>query len=95
MFRQRAPQAVGSRGSLKWIQRLVNGNPSLLTDAIRTATAGPAGWNVDWRSPLRDDEWAEYRDEGMLLRLDPPQLTESLSAFWPACGPQWDGLGTE
>lgn len=93
MFRQRAPQLLGHRGSLKWIQRLVDGNPSLLTDAIRTAIARPAEWNVTWRSPLRDDDWAEYRDEGMLLRLDLPQLTESLSAFWPSGGAQWDGLG--
>ncbi len=93
MFRERTPQPIGTRGSLKWMQRLVNENPSLLTDPVRAATARPADWNIEWLSPLRNDEWAEYRDAGMLRTLGQPQLADSLSSFWPAGGPQWDGLG--
>jgi hypothetical protein len=46
----------------------------------------------DWRSPLKGDNWAEYRDSAFLIRIGLAHLKEALAEFWPARGPQWDGL---
>jgi len=48
---------------------------------------------IEWLSPREHDEWAEYRDAEFLHRLGRHDLVESLQAFWPKCGPRWDGLG--
>lgn len=48
---------------------------------------------IEWRSPLREDEFAEYRDAAFLSRLGLGHLTDALAAFWPQRGPQWDALG--
>lgn len=92
-IKQRVPQKAGLRGSLKWIQQMIESNPALLTDEIRTAVGEKPDWTVDWVSPRRRDEWAEYRDAGFLLHLDLPQLIPDLKEFWPPGGPQWDALG--
>ena len=92
-FKQRTPQPLGDRGSLKWIQQLVGNCPATLTSAIRSAARRPPNWDVDWVSPLESDDWAEYRDAQFLQKLGRPDLTEELQAFWPAGGPQWDALG--
>ena len=52
----------------------------------------PAETSVRWVSPLQDDAWAEYRDAAFLERIGHPELAPALKAFWPARGPQWDGL---
>jgi len=83
-------QPVGERGSLKWTQRLVNGNPGLIDPALRRAVGGKGP--VEWRSPLAADDFREYRDQGMLDLLDVSLPVESLGAFWPRLGPQWDAL---
>jgi hypothetical protein len=92
-FRQRVPQDVGTRGSLKWIQRLVEISPSLLTDAIRASIGERSDWTIDWVSPRRADDWAEYRDAQFLVKLGLSQHQDALAAFWPPGGPQWDALG--
>lgn len=81
----RVVQSVGSRGSLKWLQRAVNCNQSCLEHAEIGA--------VQWLSPLRDDDFAEYRDAAFLERLGLSRLSEALRDFWPKRGPQWDALG--
>ena len=48
---------------------------------------------IDWRSPLRDDEYAEYRDSAFLERLGITLQRRALETFWPRGGPQWDALG--
>lgn len=81
----RAEQPVGTRGSLKWIQRAVERRPDLLSlDGL-----GP----VQWLSPLREDGFAEYRDAAFLERVGCGRLKDELAGFWPARGPQWDALG--
>jgi hypothetical protein len=92
-FKQRVPQDVGTRGSLKWIQRLVDTNPALLTDAIRASVGEQYDWTIDWVSPRRADDWAEYRDAQFLVKVGLPQHRDALAAFWPSGGPQWDALG--
>ena len=73
------------RGSLKWTQRAVEKRPDLLQ---------PSGLpEIEWLSPLRRDEFAEYRDGAFLDRLGLSHLSGALSEFWPKRGPQWDALG--
>ncbi|MGF1660165.1 MAG: hypothetical protein ACFCUS_12125 [Rubrimonas sp.] len=62
--------------------------------AARPDLLRPPGFSsIDWRSPLAEDEFAEYRDAAFLERVGLPHLVEALAAFWPSRGPQWDGLG--
>jgi hypothetical protein len=93
MFAERNPQPDGERGSLKWIQTLVENHPAMLTDAARAAADRAAEWTVEWLSPRRDDSWSEYRDTGFLTTLRLPKLVDDLEQFWPRGGPQWDALG--
>jgi hypothetical protein len=58
----RVEQREGSRGSLKWIQRLVDSNPNALNEDLRSAGALPSENHLKWLAPLRTDGWAEYRD---------------------------------
>lgn len=81
----RIPQPLGSRGSLKWIQRAVATRPDLLQPAALPP--------IRWISPLAADDHAEYRDAGFLERIGQPHLAPALGAFWPGHGPQWDALG--
>ena len=87
----RVPQPPGRKGSLKWIQRLINEHPQVINDPI-TAWLKQTG-SIEWRSPLECDDFAEYRDGSFLDRVGHGELTEKLSFFWPSLGPQWDALG--
>ena len=82
----RIPQQAGSKGSLRWIQRIVNDYPEVIDEAIGLG-------EIDWCSPLRDDEHAEYRDQEFLDILKVECAQRTLSTFWPVRGPQWDALG--
>lgn len=88
----RVPQPDNGRGSLKWIQCLAARDPQVLLDAIEPKDGLPRG-KFTWLSPLKTDEYAEYRDSDFLERLGHPELTPALKEFWPSRGPQWDGLG--
>jgi hypothetical protein len=82
----RFPQPAGHKGSLRWLQQLVNEHANVLDEAIGLG-------RIDWRSPCADDDFAEYRDQAFLDRLNIKLRTASLAKFWPARGPQWDALG--
>ena len=89
----RYAQRTGERGSLRWIQSFVNESPEVLDEAIREASGGKLRTPVEWRSPVRSDDWAEYRDEAFLSLLNIELPNRPLKEFWPRSGPQWDGLG--
>lgn len=90
----RVVQPEGIRGSLKWIQRLVGSRPELCDAQLRESGALPEG-PLEWLSPRRDDDWAEYRDAAFLCRIGHSELAEALRDFWPRGGPQWDGLARD
>ena len=91
----RYPQPSGdARGSLKWIQEFVNNRTADLDAAIHTASDGRIATPLSWHSPLAEDEFAEYRDQVFLDRLDIDLSSRPLADFWPRFGPQWDALGT-
>ena len=58
----RFPQPAGEKGSLRWIQRLVNQYPDVLDSAIGIG-------QIEWRSPQANDAFAEYRDQAFIDRL--------------------------
>ncbi len=82
----RFAQALCKKGSQRWLQWYVNDAPEVLD---RQIGLGP----IEWRSPRRDDDYAEYRDAAFLERLDIRLSRRSLESFWPRGGPQWDALG--
>jgi hypothetical protein len=68
------------------VQWFVNHAPHVLDEQIGL---GP----IDWRSPLREDDYAEYRDAAFLERIGVILGQRPLDGFWPRGGPQWDALG--
>ena len=49
--------------------------------------------SITWRSPLRSDDFAEYRDADFLKVVGLEEWSGALAEFWPQRGPQWDALG--
>ena len=88
-------QVRGERGSLRWIQEFVNHHPGILESAIVSASDGRIKGPIEWRSPLADDDFAEYRDDAFLELLDIELGTRPLAQFWPRLGPQWDALALD
>lgn len=84
-------QKVGKRGSLKWIQRAVNGHPHVLDTEILKCL--PRAHRIEWLSPIAGHKYAEYRDAESLALIGKSDLTAKLAKFWPPRGPQWDALG--
>ncbi|MDD3581451.1 MAG: hypothetical protein PHW74_10560 [Desulfobacca sp.] len=89
----RIPQPQGDKGSLKWIQIVINDCPEILNREIKSTGDIHEAEKITWVSPLRQDDYAEYRDNDFLDRLDIKLNQRSLNQFWPERGPQWDGLG--
>ena len=88
----RYPQPSDGHGSLRDIQVLVNRFPEMFTNNIKEKIVIKSK-RIDWVSPLKDDDYSEYRDNGFIEKLVIQNLKLSLSAFWPKRGPQWDALG--
>lgn len=87
------PQGKKERGSQKWIQVAINERPDLLNRYIHKSLGLAALPAIQWMSPLKGDDYAEYSDHEALaqVRLELPR--EPLTEFWPERGPNWDALG--
>ncbi len=81
----RVVQAEGSRGSLKWLQKAIEQGGAMLRPAALP--------DIRWVSPLREDQFAEYRDAAFLEIVGQGHLKDALTELWPRGGPQWDALG--
>ena len=90
----RVEQGPASRGSQKWLQVLVNEHTQLADDLVGALLKIAQAESVRWLSPLKDDGYAEYRDQSFTERLGVSLDNVPLKAFWPKNGPQWDGLAT-
>lgn len=95
MITQRVPQTEGDKGSKKWIQLLTEKRSAILLSHIHRHSQLGEIQAIDWRSPRRKDDFAEYRDDGFLDCLGLGDHREALASFWPKGGPQWDALGTD
>jgi hypothetical protein len=89
----RFPQPQAKKGSQKWIQELVNDNPRILNSKIWSTLNFPEKEDIQWLSPLRSDDYAEYRDQAFLNLLNVKLEKIPLMKFWSKGGPQWDALG--
>jgi len=89
----RCRQSPGKKGSEKWIQKLVNEKPELLSSRIAEELKLPESERIRWLSPLKNDEYAEYSDWESLNLLGVSLKKRPLADFWPENGPQWDALG--
>lgn len=85
------PQNSNSHGSLKNLQVSINEKKDFLDDEISKVIGKKM--NINWKSPLKANGYAEYRDSDFLKVLGLNKMTFSLSNFWPNNGPQWDALG--
>jgi len=81
------------KGSLKDIQVLINKNQDYLNNLIKSKFSDLKNEEIIWTSPLKSDNYAEYRDDDFLINvgLNPEEI--ELDKFWPKKGPQWDALG--
>jgi hypothetical protein len=88
----RFEQNNNSHGSLKDIQILINEKNNLLNYELNKHFGNKI--DVKWVSPLKDDNFSEYRDNDFLNILGlKNDIKIPLSEFWPKRGPQWDALG--
>jgi hypothetical protein len=86
-------QTEASKGSQKWIQKLINEKPQILDALVRQNKFITEKDDIKWLSPREDDSYAEYRDEACLKLLNITLKDYPLNDFWPKNGPQWDALG--
>jgi len=84
-------QGPAAKGGKKWLQILVNERPDLINALLATELQCVAE-SIRWRSPLRDDDYAEYSDQEFVDRLGVSLKQVPLKAFWPRNGPHWDAL---
>jgi len=88
----RYPQDPNSHGSLKNLQVAINVKKKYLNAVISKEVGKQT--NIDWKSPLQSDDYAEYRDQDFLKKLGIlNKMKYPLNEFWPKKGPQWDALG--
>ena len=86
-------QPKGTKGSLKWIQEVVNNKPLLLDNPIKKSIGADKKNNIEWLSPKAEDGYAEYRDQAFPDLLGIKLTKTKPQDFWPNRGPQWDALG--
>ena len=84
---------IAEKGSQIWIQKVINEKPDLIDSQIRELCDSSIIKEIVWLSPLRDDGYAEYRDQTFIDLLGTQLTNHPLSDFWPRGGPQWDALG--
>jgi len=88
----RTPQQIGKKGSLKWLQLLINKYPKILNEELNSKLNFDSS-SIEWVSPKEEDEYAEYRDKAFLNVLGLGAYQNKLKEFWSKSGPQWDALG--
>jgi hypothetical protein len=71
----------------------MSGTPYLLQSQIRNVFNLKDSEEIEWVSPRKDDDYAEYRDSAFLKQLGITLNKTRLREFWPRLGPQWDALG--
>ncbi len=80
-------QGPAEAGSQKWLQRLVNDDPDRLNVPIAAHLGLEGPGQVTWLSPVRDDSYAEYRDDEFLDLLGVDLDRRPRREFWPSGGP--------
>jgi len=83
------------KGSKFWMQRIVN-TPAMSLQLENCINLG----KIKWFSPLRKDNYKEYKLNSNYIPSDPEKLicnaldiVKKDLDFWPHGGPQWDAIG--
>lgn len=79
-------------GSQLQTQLYVNRRTADLNSALVDAFPELGGAELEWRSPLEADGYAEFYGSAFLARVGLSRLAVELASSWPARGPQWDAL---
>lgn len=79
-------------GSQLQTQLWVNRHPQQLGEALGEVFPELAKAEIEWRSPLADESYAEQFGASFLRAVDLGEHRQGLKEFWPARGPQWDAL---
>jgi len=87
-------QPSNGHGSLRDIQLLVNRNVKLIDQHIKNIFPDLNNDTIIWKSPLKIDNYAEYRDNDFIKIVGLANEEIKLREFWPVRGPQWDALAT-
>lgn len=89
----RYAEGRAEKGSQLWLQRLINNHTYLINDEVCKVVPGIKSDSIKWLSPVKDDDFSEYRDKAFIDRLNLTLNNVPLKDFWPRGGPVWDGLG--
>jgi len=80
-------------GSQRWLQITIDQHREVIDGTIQRALGLSVDDQIEWISPLCDDQFKEYRDMEALRRLGVQSLPKrNLKDFWPQRGPVWDAL---
>ena len=90
-------QAV--KGSQYWLQQFVNNRQEELNNLILMSSPSLLTFlgkerSIQWKSPLRETGYQEYRNEFLELENVRKGRRIELEKYWPRMGPQWDGYAT-
>jgi hypothetical protein len=80
------------KGSQRQTQLWVNHRPDEVGRSLGAVLPELADASIEWRSPLAEEGYAEYRDGAFLAALDLSDHAGALAEFWPQRGPVWDAL---
>lgn len=94
-----AKDEKAEKGSKKQLQMWVTERQDELNQLVISSTPSLLAFGakkITWVSPLKDDEdkgeYYEYRDDFLNAFGLADGYLEEVRSFWPAGGPQWDGL---
>lgn len=90
MPKRKRPQTT--QRSEHWIRVAVNECTCALNSLICKTFDWSDDEQIDWVSPITEDNFSEYYDKEFLARLGIDNLKVPLHKFWPLSGPRWDGL---
>lgn len=85
-------QNGNGHGSLKDVQLLINQHQSLINSNIQSHFKELKSEQIIWKSPLSNDDYAEYSDNDFIKKIGLDINEIDLKSFWPRRGPQWDAL---
>jgi len=77
-----------------WMRVAANEDASTLNKMIIERFGWSPSEQINWVSPVKEDNYAEYYDQEFLVQLELNDLKWPLSKFWPKSGARWDGLAT-
>jgi hypothetical protein len=88
----RRKRPLKTERSEHWLRVAVNECKHAFNSRLRDLFGWSKHERIDWISPIKSDDYAEYYDQAFLDKLGVKNLRVPLNEFWPRGGPRWDGL---